>query len=298
MRHQMKRRIVLSCVVATAMVALASPADAGLPDSPDGTVSAVIQSLADRHPEILWQALPPGYQQDISDVTHAAAEKMDPELWDAIFRIGTKVSGVLRDKKEFFLNSSMMNAAGEEKVRVEENWDTAVSALDNFFTSEFSNLETFKTMDWERFLSTTGVELMDRIAELDAQKGEEDVEEMIAKLRATTVETVSQEGDKATVRISAPDEDPEEVPLTRVEGRWVPSDMADDWDSNMAEAKENIANLTEEQMAQAKMQAMMVMGMADAAIDQIAATTTQDEFDQALQGLFGPFLGMAGGMQE
>jgi hypothetical protein len=287
-------------VMLAAAIALVSiPAAANLPDTPDGTVREVIQSLANRHPEILWQALPPTYQNDITDITHAAADKIDPELWNAVFAIGTKASGVLGDKKEYFLNSSLMNAAGEERARVEGNWDTAVAALGNFFSSEFSNLENLKTMDWERFLSTTAVDIMDRIAEIQAENDtEENAEDVIAKLRNTTVETVSEDGDTATVRVSAPDEEPEEIALTRVEGRWVPSDMAADWETNMAEAKENIANITEEQMTQAKMQAMMVFGMVHAGLDQLAATSSQEEFDQAIQGLLGPFMGMAGGMQE
>jgi hypothetical protein len=280
------------------MVTLAAlPAAAGLPDSPDGTVRAVFEALADRHPEILWQALPPTYQKDISDVTHAVADKIDPELWDAAFGLGTKATGVLRDKKEYFLSSSMMNAAGAEKERVEGNWDTAVAALDSFFSSELSQLENLKTMDWERFLSTTVVAIMDRVSEIEAQKegGGEDIQ---AKLRNTTVETVSLDGDLATVKISTPDEDPEEVDLTRVEGRWVPTEMAEDWDQKMADAKQRIGEVTEEEMAEAKMQVMMVFGMVEAALDQLAAVSSQEEFDQAIQGLLGPFMGMAAGAQQ
>jgi hypothetical protein len=300
MRRHTKRNagpMVVMLAVAIALVSI--PAAANLPDTPDGTIKQVFESLANRHPEILWQALPPTYQRDITELTHAVADKVDPELWNGVFGLGSQVAVVLRDKREYFLNSSMMNAAGEERARIEENWDTAVAALDGFFTSEFSNLENLKTMDWEGFLSTTAVDIMDRVVEIQAEKGaEEDFEDIAAKLRNTTVETVSRDGDVATVRVSTPGEDPEEVSVTRVEGRWVPTDMAEDWDTNMAEAKENIANVTEEQMAQAKMQAMMVFGMVQAGLDQLAATNSQEEFDQAIQGLLGPFMGMAGGMQE
>jgi len=294
------RRFALGFALVMAAVAVAAqPAFAGLPDSPDGTVREVLKQLADRHPEVLWQALPASYQQDITEVTHAAANKVDAEFWKAIFDLGNKATGVLRDKKEFFLSSSMMNAAGDEKARIEGNWDAVVVMLDGFFTSDFSNLETLRSMDWERFLSTTAVDIMDGMSELQSQnESGKTPADMVETLRNTTVEKVSQDGDNATVRITAPGEDPEEVPMTRVEGRWVPSDMADDWESNMAEAKENIANVTDEQMAQAKMQSMMIFGMVGAALDQLAATTTQEEFDQAIQGLIGPFLGMRAAVAE
>ena len=300
MKHHPLYRLALSAVAATALIALAAPtATAGLPDSPDGAVKAVLESLANRHPEVLWEALPPSYQKDITEITHLAAAKMDPELWDAIFGLGGKVAGVLRDQRDYFLNSSLMNAAGEERDRIEGNWDTAVAAMDSFFTSDLANLENLKTMDWERFLSTTVVEMMDSISQIQTEdESGESGEDIIGTLRKTTVETVSTEGDRATVKISAPGEDPEEVQLTRVEGRWIPSEMADDWETNMAEAKKNLANIDEEQMGEAKMQAMMVFGMVEAALDQLAAAGSQEEFDTAIQGLLGPFLGMVGGMQD
>lgn len=300
MQHYPQYRLALSALVATALITLAAPtATAGLPDSPDGTVKAVLESLADRHPEILWEALPASYQNDITEITHLAANKVDPELWGAIFGLGGKVAGVLRDQRNYFLNSSLMSAAGEERDRIEGNWDTAVAAMDSFFTSDLANLENLKTMDWEKFLSTTVVEMMDSISQIQTEDDSgESGEDIIEMLRKTSVETVSTEGDKATVRISAPDEDPEEILLTCVEGRWIPSEMANDWETNMAEAKKNLASIDEEQMAEAKMQAMMVFGTVEAALDQLAAAGSQEEFDTAIQGLLGPFLGMAGGMQD
>jgi hypothetical protein len=109
---------------------------------------------------------------------------------------------------------------------------------------------------------------------------------------------VSREDDVATVRISAPGEDPEEISLTLVEGRWVPTDMAQDWDANMAEAKQEIADITEEQMVEGKMQAMMMFGMADAALDQLAVVNSTEELEQALQGLMGPLMGMGPGAPQ
>ena len=92
-------------VLAALVMAVQSANAVDLPDSPDGTVRVVMQSLADRHPEVLWQALPASYQKDITDLTHAFAEKMDPEIWQTAFRLGNKAVGILRDKKQYILDS-------------------------------------------------------------------------------------------------------------------------------------------------------------------------------------------------
>jgi len=297
MRKQLSRTFVLRFAAVLAIMALASlnVHAVDLPDSPDGTIKAVFESLADKHPEVLWHALPASYQNDINEVTHAFANKMDAELWDTTFTLVKKAAGVLRDKKQYILESSFMDAAGDESVRIEGNWDTVLAVLDDLFSSEISKLDNLKTIDWEQYLKTTGTRIMGRAADISTAKtAEEPDEDVIAKLRQTTVETVSREGNVATVKVSAPGEDPEEISLTLVEGRWVPTEMADEWDEGVAEAKEKIAEISEEEIAEGKMQAMMMFGMADAVLDQLAAVNSKEELEQVIQGVLGPFMGMGG----
>ncbi len=292
---------LLSPVVVLALIAVGLPAAAAdIPSTPDGTVRAVAEGLADRHPEILWQALPPTYQKDITELTHAFAERMDPAVWDAAFGLGRRLTGLLRDKKDIILASSMLQAAGEEQEKVAGGWDEGVGLLDSFFGSTLSDLDAMKAIDWEKYIATTGRELMILAAERSKADGDDTFDrEFTQKLRQTKVEVVSTEGDSATLRMTAPDEEPEEMQLTRVEGRWVPSDMAKDWDQNVAEARQKLAAVTDEEVQQGSMQAMMMIGMVDGVIAQLETVETAEEFDQALQGLLGPFLGgMMGGEGE
>jgi len=280
---------VLAAVVAT-MAAPALPVD--IPDTPDGTVRAVTAAVADRHPEVLWQALPPRYQKDITELTHAFAGRMDPAVWDAAFGLGRKAAGILRDKKALFLESEMLQATGDDRRRIEDGWDSVVSVLDSFFSSDVTRLETLKTIDWERYLSTTGRQLMSQAAEVSKARGDNAYErEFAGKLQQTKVELVARDGDQATVRMTAPGEPPEDVQLTRVEGRWVPTEMAADWDVKVAAAREKLASITDEEVAQGSAQAMALIGMADAMLTELEAVETAEQLDQKLQGLFGPLLG-------
>jgi hypothetical protein len=267
-----------------------------IPASPDGTVRTVIDSLADHHPEVVWQALPPSYQSDITMLTHAYAERMDPTVWDAGFAVCRKAVGLLRDKKDIILSGSLVESVGDKRQDIEDGWDPAMTAMDAFFSSDVSRLDAMKTIDWEGYLATTGKELLDLAAEAAAAAGNESYkQEYVERLRGTTVETLAQDGDAATVRITAPDEDPEEIELTRVEGRWVPADMAAKWDEGMEEARQRLATLTDEEIQQSSTQAMMFIGMVDGLITQLDSAETSEEFEQMLQGMLGPFLG--GGME-
>jgi len=297
MRRPISRFLLLQLAVVLAVVAMPvlSADAADLPESPDGTIKAIYQKLADRHPEIIWQALPTSYQQDITDVTRAFAGKMDPEVWSAIFGLANKTVGLLRDKKSYILESSFMDAAGDEKVRIEQNWDTVVAILDDLFSSEISDLKKLEAVDWEELLKTTGAEIMDRAQDLTAARSaEEKDKDLTTLLRQSKIETITHEGDEATVRVSTPGEEPEDIPLTLVEGRWVPTDMAQDWDTNIAEAKQKIAEMSDEEIEQNKMQAMMMFGMADGMLDELAKVSSKEEFEQAVQGILGPMLGMGG----
>ena len=283
--------------LAALLIALAAPAlSVEIPDTPEGTVTAIAEALADRHPEVLWHALPPSYQKDVTELTHAFAARMDPTVWEAAFDLGRRAVGILRDKKAIILDSSTLEPAGDDRQSIEDSWDTMVSVFDGFLTSDVSRLGALKIIDWERYLTTTGRDLMNRAAEA-SKKGDDDAfdREFTQKLRQTKVEVVSREGDQATLRVSAPDEDPEEMQLTRVESRWVPSDMAADWDQKIAEATQKLAATTDEEIQQGSMQAMMVIGVVDGALTQLESVETVEEFDQAIQGLLGPLLGGAMG---
>ncbi len=300
MKKNSQSNRLLSLSVCAVVLGLTLPVlAADLPSSPDGTARAVAEGLADRHPEVLWQALPPTYQNDITELTHAFAAKMDPAVWDAVFALGSRTVGLLRDKKDLILSTSMVQAAGEEAAQVEGEWDEMVSLIDSFFASGVSSLETLQTIDWEAYLATTGRDLMNLAAEKSKADGDDTFDrEFTQKLLQTKVEVVSSEGDTAVLRMMAPDEEPEEQEFTRVEGRWVPSDMAKDWDKEVSEAKQKLAEVTEEEIQQGSMQAMMMIGMVDGVLAQLETVETAEEFEQALQGLLGPFLGGMMGPEE
>ena len=60
MNRSASRQVLLCAVLAGVVTAMAVPAVSfDIPNTPDGTVRAVSEALADRHPEVLWQALPP-----------------------------------------------------------------------------------------------------------------------------------------------------------------------------------------------------------------------------------------------
>lgn len=276
----------------TLVLALALPTFATeIPDSPDGTVRAVAQGIAEGHPEVLWQALPPSYQKDLTELTRLLADTVEPQLWDAAFATGRRAAATMAVKKDIILASSTLQQAGTDLDDLSAGWDAAVAVLDAVCSSEISSTAGLKTVDWEQYLATTGADIVERARSASSDDGDNPIDD----LSRTRIEVVSRDGDHAVVRMTLPDEEPEDQELVRVEGRWVPKDMADGWDTRMAEARDRLTNITDEERMEMSTQGMMFVGMADGFLEQLEAVESPEQFDQMLAALIGPFLG---GMQE
>ncbi len=274
---------------------VAESAAAAIPDTPDGTVLAVAKAIKNGHPEILWTALPESYRADIMEITRGFAEKMDPAVYDRGFALLMRAVEVLDDRKEIILGSETFASTGAdaEEIRAALASTQAVTAI--LKASEIATVAGLSTVDWEQFLATTGAQLIETASAIDAGEGDNPFDE----LESLTVETIDVTDDRATLRISSADHEPEDVELVRVEGRWVPAEMADEWPQFMEDARQGLAEMTPENMAAQKTQIMMVFGMVDGLIEQIASLQTPEEFDAAIGPMLAPFMGGASmGMED
>lgn len=274
-----------------------------VPDTPDGTVTAVAQTLAEGKPEVLWVALPASYQKEVQDdLVRAFAKKMDPEMYGKGVTVLKKLVGVLGSKKDLILpqvvENPLMQMAQVDKEELGKNWGKVVGLFDTILQSELGDIEKLKTVDIGKFLATTGAKVMQHAADLSAMSEDDPYKkELQAKAAGMKAEVVKTEGDKATLKLSAPGETDETVELVKVEGKWLPAELVDGWADAMKEAKAAIAEINPEAMAQMKPQVMGMLVGVETALDQLAKATTAEEFSKILGGLMGsiPFpMGLPG----
>ena len=261
-----------------------------IPDTPDGTIRTVSSALADNHPEVVWDALPASYRADIDQIKVQFAEKMDPELYDRIFGLMRRAVRILQDKKEYILSSSLVDIDPDERDSISQQWDATVESLETVLSSEISTLDGLRALEPRAFLADTGARFMEQVSALADEADDSEIS-FTDKLRGIQVETVDSSGDRATVRITAPGEDVETVEMVRVEERWVPAEMARDWAQDVAEAKEQLASMDEQKMAQVKVQATFALTIADAFLEQLAAVDSVEAFDTIVKGMFGNLMG-------
>ncbi len=262
--------------------ATSSAAPPAIPDSPDGTVVAIAENLALYRPEILWEALPESYQTDINEITQLFAAKMDPEIYDRGLALVGRAVEVLQEKQELILASNSATALPADAAKVEMGMTSSLTVMQMILGSEVSTLAGLGAIDWQQFLSTTGSQVLEYADSVEAEEGEDP----FAEINSLTVETVEATDDTATLRISSANQEPEDVEMVRVEGRWVPKDIAEEWDSNVADAREGLEALTPEKMAELKGQAAFGLAMAEGIIEQVAVVESAEEFD----ALVGPMI--------
>ena len=292
MQNSIFRLAVASLIVIVALGCARNADSIGkeplIPDSPDGTVFFFAEAVRDDRAEDILKLFPESYIRDINEITMTFAEKMDPAVYDQAFAIVMRAIEVLDDRKDIILGSETFKSTGANADEIREGLSNTQVFTDTLKASEIATLEGLGSADWEHFLATTGNEFLKHAKTMEAEEGGNPLDD----LDSLKVETVDITGDRATLRISSNNHEPEDVEMVRVEGRWIPAEMADEWAEGIEEARQNLAEMTPETMAAQKTQIMMFVGMASGLIEQIASLQTPEEFDAAM----GPMLaGLLGG---
>lgn len=279
-------------------VAGQSPYDASeAPATADAAVRKVLAGMSQSHPEALWDFLPGSYQQDVNDVVHEFARRMDPELWSKVIALLEKVAEVTKAKKDMLADTiTLAGRPGERGPSI--NFDGLANLLRTLIKSDLGNLERLKTADAGTILGEAGGQFLEQL-QLLSKIGSQDPStlplENLSKLR---VELTSSDDDMSVVLIRSPDAAPLETEFVRVEGKWIPRNLADSWIVTIGLAKARLSLLSRENLAEQKPRWMTLIASFDDAVDQIAAARDIDELRGAMQGLFLPGMMLAQMLRE
>lgn len=288
----LNRMILLTSVLVLSSLIAIGCGGASVPDSPEGTVLTVAKELADNNPGVLWNAMPASYQSDVETLIHDAASKIDAEVYDKAFVIVNKAVDVLKDKRDFILGLPLLQQGFlammiKDQKELKDNWNEFVDVVDILAKSELKTLDSLKSLDVGDFLNGTGGKLMGQFEKLAQLAADPSMGETWDKLGAITVDVKSTEGDKAEIEFKVKDESPETLTMVKVEGKWVPEDMAKDWKKNIDRMKADIAEMTAGMSTEQKTTMLAQMAGVEQIVDQLAKAETQEEFTQIVMSQMG-----------
>lgn len=236
-----------------------APAPHGPAETADNAVLAVMEGLNQGHPEVLWDFLPESYQRDLNELVHLFARKMDAELWNKTVAVLRKLVVVLKTKKQFL-------AADLTPV---------ANLLETLLAGEAADLEKLKAFDGRLFLAGTGARLIAQLRKL--------LPNVNNMLDFKKVALVKSQGETATVEITT-SFDTTEREFVRVEGKWVPKDLAEAWLDQIGNAQAVLSvRLSPDNLAEMKTQVLPLLAAVDGVLDHLAAARNQDDFQAGLK---------------
>jgi len=270
--------------------ACSKPAQDAIPAAPDAAIQTVITEFAQGNGGILWQAMPATYQSDVTTLVKLAGTKVDAEVYDKSFATIGRLAEVVNQQKAFILGSSFLEGrSAEEMAELEAALPSVVGVINTLTQSELASSTGLLNFDGQAFFDTTVSKIAGYAEALAVMAGEEYV---LSDYVNTVVSVVESDDLTATLLTTLPGQEPVEQAFTKVEDRWVPTDIESEWAAWVAESTAELEATSAEDIAAQKPQIMGVLTMVDGVLTQIAAAETQEQFDQSLQGAMMPLMGL------
>lgn len=273
------------CGLAAACFALVSTTPVIADDAPDKAFSAMTVQLSEGKLESIWGMLPASYQTEIKGLISQFAGKMDAELWSQSFATAKKLTKVLKDKKEFILSNPQMAALPIDKDTLSKGWDPLVGILDSILDSGIADLSTLKSPDPEKFLKETGSKVMKAMTEIAPLVPGNTMKEDMEDMKSASAKLLSMEGDKATIEAKVGKKEPKKVEVVKVEGKWIPKDMADEFSKFISQAKQKIDEIKTDDILQKKPALLGGMKKVGESLDKLLAAKTASEFESEIGNL-------------
>jgi SLA1 homology domain 1, SHD1 len=248
---------------------------------------------------VIWDAMPPGYQRDIQEIVGLALQKVDPSMIQPVMQVRDNVIKVLRTKREFILGNAMVKMAMPDQAVVAKVYDPAIDLVEAYLSKELVEVSKAKSNELRTLLESYLSNISKKAAAVEAAipAGSPTANAYQAtnwKNFTYKVESIS--SDSALLMLEIPNQKAQKIELTQVEDRWVPVELAKDWDKKMAEVKDELEKLTPEKIAQAKQGIQMPLAVVNTVLGSLLAANDQASFDQAIGGIVG-MLPMGGGIR-
>lgn len=306
----MKRLTLFPCLLFVGLIGCSGEEDAAVnatagavapltEDTAEAAVRQIMEGVQNGQPVVAWNALPESYQSDVNELVQTFGKNMDAQTWEQVTGLVGTVHGVLDTKQEFIFNHPAI--AGSEDPETTKQGITHVTGLLKTILDSFGSLDNLKTFDGAKFMESTGAKVAEQLTALKAiipEGGSTPIPTQLASFGDVTVETVTSTDSSATLKFIKADGEEEETEFVKFQDKWLPKDMVDEWDHNMAESRKSLAELPE-QAAGMRMQVMGMGGMIGGMLTPLQAAETQEQFNTSVENLVagaGMFLGpMMGG---
>ncbi|TAJ15845.1 MAG: hypothetical protein EPO68_12170 [Planctomycetota bacterium] len=256
------------------------------------------RGLGQRDLAKVWDGLPPAWQQDVTALVQDFASRMDPAVWNRTAATARKATGVLKDKRAFVLDGPAIGLALDllDDKRAPAAYDALVAGFDALANSELADLEKLKQFDGRAFAAGAGARVLASAAELSGLSEDSSLHTWLERGSTARAKLLADGDARAIVELTRDGEEKVEQVWVKVDGRWVPQQLADEWPNLIAQGRELVDALAAPEAPKLKGALIQALPVVDGFLDRLADAKTQGEFDSAVRGgaltLAGTFSGM------
>jgi hypothetical protein len=267
-----------------------APRDASPPAAtPDAAVQTVLQGIERQELTSLWEFLPASYQRDLQSLVRQTGERMDPEVWDRMVGVVRHAAQVLQSKEKW-LQTPAANApapTGPAAQLGPVNYSQLARLLELLADSELGRTETLKTMDLGAWAGKVGQPLLEQISIFARRMPADPLARTLTGLQELKFRSRDVKDDSAIVEIVIPNEPPVEVPYVKIDGKWIPVDLANGWIEGLGQAQACLAVvLAPDNLATLKPQLLTGLSVMDEWLQRLEEAPSKEAFDFAWsQGL-------------
>ena len=228
---------------------------------------------------VVWDMLPPKYQSDLSEVVKLSSQKVDPAITNQVKRTVSSVTKLLRSKKEFVLGSQHM-AMIPDKTVLTQSYDEIVDVIEAIAGINSVDESKLQTGDVRVVLEGYLNNLSKKIDALGTKIPGNPVAQAFANPIPFSITNAT--ATDAMIEFPNPAGQSNPMPIVNVEGRWLPKDMIDQWDSNMRQSMDQLNQMNPQSNAQMKMMVGLATTQITGRLVPLQSAETQADFDAAL----------------
>ncbi|GEM_PF-3674838 len=204
------------------------------------TASNVSQQMRNGHVRVLWDSLPPKYQQDIEELVVEFANKMDPQLWNQQVQTIDRLTQLLASREKWvFSHPQIATMVASDESTARSMYQAMIGMVQAITDPEKVSLQRLQQGNLGELIAEQNELLAGHLFYLQNQSNAPLSVKLDVKMIDKTHGTVAMQAAEGVAgnRKEAP------TKMTLVDGRWVPEEMAESWDKDIAAARESLANL-------------------------------------------------------
>lgn len=246
-----------------------------------GAVETTLEAFRTSRLEVVYDALPASFQQDITQLVHEFADRVDPALWDMTTQLLRKAINVFRQQDEIFIALLTRPGSGTS-TEITIAWAEFVNAAERLVDGPLTNQEKWKSLDIHEALRTDISRVVRRLMTLSALANPPE-QNPLQQIDLVQVDLVESFDVSAQVRI-IPHGGTDAVPTTPFvlqEGKWIPRSLAEEWPTMIDIARKSLAQWETTRGEPSVKHLQEKLRVIDRVLDQMLTATNAEQLGSA-----------------